>query len=80
MEMMIILVTICLAAFLAMSAYALYINNEWADECGKLNKEWFETATEQSKDWAYHCQKLAIECDTLSARVKELEAKLAEKE
>ena len=80
MEIMIGLVIICLAAFLAMSAYALRINNEWSDEYGKLNKEWFETATEQSHNWAEHCQKLAVECDTLSARVKELEAKLAEKE
>lgn len=74
MEIMIGLVIICLVAFLAMSAYALYINNEWADEYGKLNKEWFEIATEQSKDWADYCQKLAVERDTLSARVKELEA------
>ena len=80
MEIMIGLEIICLAAFLAMSAYALYINDEWADEYGKLNKEWFEISTGHSKDWADYCQKLAVECDTLSARVKELEAKLAEKE
>lgn len=77
---MIGLVIICLAAFLAMAVYALHINDVWADEYGKLNKEWFETATEQSHNWADHCQKLAVECDTLSARVEELEAKLAEKE
>lgn len=80
MEKMIILVIICLAAFLAMSAYALYINNDWTEEYGKLNREWFETATKHSNEWADYCKKLAIECDTLSARVKELEAKLAEKE
>lgn len=80
MEIMIGLVIILLAAFLAMAAYALYINNDWADEYGKLNKKWLETATKQSNAWANHCKKLAVECDTLSARVKELEAKLAEKE
>lgn len=60
MEIMIGLVIICLAAFLVMSAYALYINDEWADEYGKLNKEWYEITTEHSKDWADHCQKLAV--------------------
>ena len=80
MEMIIMFAIICLGAFLAMSAYALYINNNWADEYGKLNKEWFEISTGHSKDWADYCQKLAVECDALNARVKELEAELAEKE
>ena len=52
MEMIIMFAIICLGAFLAMSAYALYINNKWADEYGKLNKEWFEISTGHSKDWA----------------------------
>ena len=61
-------------AFIGMSVYALYINDDWAHQCEKLNKEWFEIATEQSTAWAEHCSKIADENNTLKKRVKELEA------
>ena len=61
-------------AFIGMSAYALYINDDWAREYEKLSNEWFEIATAHSNSWAKLCSKIADENTRLKKRIKELEA------
>lgn len=70
----IISVFVVFMAFIGMLAYALYINDDWAHRCERLNKEWFEIATTHSNEWAELCSKMADENNTLKKRIKELEA------
>lgn len=71
----IITIAFVFMAFIGMSAYALYINDDWAHEYGKLNKEWFELARAQTNEWTEFCSKIENENNTLKKRIKELESK-----
>lgn len=71
----IIIAFVFFMAFIGMSAYALYVNDDWAHEYGKLNKEWFEFARAQTNEWTEFCSKIENENNALKKRIKELESK-----
>lgn len=71
----IITIAFVFIAFIGMSAYTLYINDDWAREYGKLNKEWFELARAQTNEWTEFCSKIENENNVLKKRIKELESK-----
>ena len=63
-------------AFIGMSLYAIWINEDWYKTAEEQNKDWLDTAMRQTEEWAEFCTKIADERDALKARVEELEAKL----